>query len=264
MPRPSPEALAAAALLALLVAGCDRAPAAPAPQESAVPREKLGLMTSLPIYWPLGAGVADIAAGRAPVPWQRAALEQAFVLEPLDTLSPIPGLTPDAPETDPLAGLDRLAVIQPRGLSPADNVALDDWVRGGGRLLLVLDPLLTGEYDLPLGDPRRPADTALIPPVVARWGLKVSVPSADTPESDYGTRDLPGGIALPFAQPGQIEILPDGARTCALANGQSIMATCRIGKGRVTLLADAALFEHPEAAGEGGATLRALALSVLR
>jgi len=264
MPHRSPSALAvgvAATLLAL--AGCKDAPVAAVPDKRAAPAERLGLMSSLPLYWPLGAGIADIAAGEAGVPWQRAALEQAFVLEPLDTLSPIPGLTPDAPETDPLAGLDRLAVIQPRGLSPADNVALDDWVRGGGRLLMVLDPFLTGEYDLPLGDPRRPADTALIPPVVARWGLKVSVPVAETPESSYGALELPGGVALPFAQPGLIEILPEGARHCALAKGSDIMATCRIGEGSVTLLADAAVFEHSEAAGEGGATLRALALSVL-
>jgi hypothetical protein len=264
MPRLRSKALFAA-LLAAGGAGCDGTPTtpAPAPQESAAPRERLGLMTSLPLYWPLGAGVEEIASGRAALPWQRSALEQAFVLEPLDTLSPIPGITPDAPETDPLSGLGRLAVIQPRGLSPADNVALDNWVRAGGRLLLVLDPFLTGEYDLPLGDPRRPADTALIPPVVARWGLKVSYAVAETPENYYGTRDLPGGIALPFAQPGLIEILPEGAQNCALVQGYSLMATCRIGKGTVTLLADAAIFEHPESAGEGGATLRKLALSVL-
>lgn len=263
MPRLPGKATALLALLALLAAGCDRAPATPAAHQSAAPTQKLGLMTSLPLYWPLGADVADIASGTAAAPWQREVLEQGFVLEPLDTLSSIPGLTAGAPEIDPLAGLTRLAVIQPRGLSPADNVALDEWVRRGGQLLLVLDPALTGEYDLPLGDPRRPADTALIPPVVARWGLKVSFAVAETPENYYGTRDLPGSVALPFAQPGRVTILPDGASRCALANGYDIMATCRIGKGRVTLLADAAVFEHPEAAGEGGAVLRALMESVL-
>ncbi len=263
MPRRRNSALAAA-LLALLAAACDRSPAGPAPQASAAPRDRLGLMTSLPLYWPLGAGVEEIAAGRAGVPWQRSALEQDWRLEPLDTLSPVPGLTPGAPETDPLAGLVRIAVIQPRGLSPADNVALDEWVRGGGHLLMVLDPFLTGEYDLPLGDPRRPADTALIPPVVKRWGMEVSFAVAETEAAYYGTRDLPGGIVLPFAQPGLIRILPEGAKNCALPGGQSIMATCRIGKGQVTLLADAAIFEHSESAGEGGAGLRALVAAALR
>jgi hypothetical protein len=216
-------------------------------------------MTSLPLYWPLGAGVEEIAAGRALVPWQRAALEQDWVIEPLDTLSPIPGLTPNAPETDPLAGLTRLAVIQPRGLSPADNVALDDWVRRGGHLLMVLDPFLTGDYDLPLGDPRRPADTALIPPVAARWGLEVSYA---VHEND-GTASLPEGLVLPLVQPGLIAVLPEAQDRCALAGERAVMATCRIGKGKVTLLADAAIFEHPESSGEGGATLRALVAAAL-
>ena len=114
-------------------------------------------MTSLPLYWPADAALADIAAGTAPPPWQRRAIEADYRLVPLDTLSPIPALSPDAPDTDPLAGLGLLAVIQPRGLSPADNVALDDWVRRGGRLLMALDPALTGDYEAPLGDPRRPA-----------------------------------------------------------------------------------------------------------
>ena len=69
-------------------------------------QRRLGLMTSLPLYWPLGANVAAIASGNAPVPWQRQAMERRFELVPLDTLSPIPALTPDEPETDPLAELD--------------------------------------------------------------------------------------------------------------------------------------------------------------
>lgn len=176
MPRPrnSWPLLAFAGWLA--VAGCSATPAEAPPDApvntTAQGRAPLGLMTSLPLYWPLGAGVAEIAVGTAGLPWQRSAIEARYALVPRDTLSPIPGLSPNAPDTDPLAGLDRLAMIQPRGLSPADNVALDNWVRGGGRLLLVLDPALTGEYDLPLGDPRRPVDAALIPPVAARWGWR--------------------------------------------------------------------------------------------
>lgn len=255
MPRRRTSALAAA-LFALLAAGCDRAPAA---QPSAPPTEKLGLMTSLPLYWPLEAGVEDIAAGRAPLPWQRAALEQAYVIEPLDSLTPIPGLTADAPATDPLAGLTRLAVIQPRGLSPADNVALDAWVRGGGRLLLALDPALTGEYELPLGDPRRPADSALIPPVVARWGLAVRF---DETQADTVTEQALGEATLPLVLAGEVTITDPSAAACTLlADGAA--ARCSVGKGEVTLIADAALFEHRELAGEGAIHLRRLVAGVL-
>ncbi len=254
MPRRRTRALAAA-LLALLAGACDHAPAEP---QSAASREKLGLMTSLPLYWPLGAGVEEIASGRAPPPWQRAALEADYVLEPLDSLAAIPGLTANAPATDPLAGLTRLAVIQPRGLSPADNAALDAWVRAGGRLLLLLDPALTGDYDLALGDPRRPADTALIPPVVARWGLAVRF---DEAQDDGVTERALGDTTLPLALAGEVVIADPSAAACTLL-ADGVAARCTVGMGEVTLIADAALFEHPELAGEGGAGLRALLAEV--
>jgi len=247
----------AAALLALTA--CGSAPAAPGAQESAAPAVRLGLMTSLPLYWPLGADIASLAAPDAAIPWQRAAMEQGFTLEPLDTLSPIAALSPGAPETDPLAGLDRLAIIQPRGLSPADNVALDSWVRAGGRLLLVLDPALTGEYDLPLGDPRRPVDTALIPPVVARWGLAVSF---DEVQAGSVTSVVLGDATLPLALAGQVAVTDPAAARCTLLAGGAA-ARCEVGEGQVTLIADAALFEHPELAGEGGAALRAVVAEAL-
>lgn len=246
------NSLIAAALLAL--AACHGAPGGEAASQT-----KLGLMSSLPLYWPLGADVAAIAGGRAAVPWQRAALSGDYAIEPLDTLSSIPALSPNAPPTDPLEGLMRLAVIQPRGLSPADNVALDDWVRAGGRLLLVLDPALTGDYDLPLGDPRRPVDTALILPVVGRWGLAVSF---DEAQVSAVVQSRLGETRLPLAQPGRIAITDPAAAQCTLL-ADSAAALCRVGQGQVTLIADAALFEHSELAGEGGGALRAVVRAAL-
>lgn len=261
MPRPSNSARAIALALCAALAGCDAAPAVPAAQERAAePTETLGLMSSLPLYWPLGAQIGAIASGTADVPWQRTALEAGYMLEPLDTLAAPPALSPDTPATAPLATLARLAVIQPRGLSPADNVALDDWVRAGGRLLMVLDPALTGEYDLPLGDPRRPVDSALIPPVVARWGLAVLF---DEAQPDALAERALGRAALPLVLAGEIAITDPAAADCTLEAGGAA-ARCRVGMGRVTLIADAALFEHPELAGEGGATLRALVDEALR
>lgn len=253
MMRPHRKRLAALALAAsaLVLAGCS--PGGPSPADLPE-RPRLGLMSSLPLLYPLGADIAAIASGSAGVPWQRAALERAYTLEPLDTLSPIPGLGPDAPETDPLAGLTRIAIIQPRGLSPADNVALDSWVRRGGRLLLVLDPALTGEYDLPLGDPRRPVDSALIPPVVARWGLAVGFDEAQ--EAAVAERALAKAV-LPLALAGEVTITDPAAAACTLLAGGAA-ARCRVGEGTVTLVADAALFEHPELGGEGAARLIAV------
>ncbi len=253
---PLRNSLIAAALLSL--AACHGAPGDTADADAS-PRTKLGLMSSLPLYWPLGADMTAIADGSAEVPWQRQALSGDYAIEPLDTLSPIPALSPDAPGTDPLKGLTRLAVIQPRGLSPADNVALDDWVRAGGRLLLVLDPVLTGDYDLPLGDPRRPADTALILPVVKRWGLAVSFDEAQAPAV---IQSRLGAALLPLELPGRIAITDPAAAQCTMLAG-SAAARCRVGKGQVTLIADAALFEHSELAGEGGGALRALVRAAL-
>lgn len=266
MTSPRSSALLTLALALAGAAGCKPASAPPPPaaeasaSPDAQPVEALGLMSSLPLYWPLGTGIEALAAGNAAVPWQRAALDRGYRLEPLDTLSPIPGLRPGAPEVDPLAGLTRLAVIQPRGLSPLDNVALDEWVRGGGRLLLVLDPALTGDYDIPLGDPRRPADTALIPPVVARWGMGVRFDEAQ--QVAAGARRL-GTATLPLAVAGEV-VLTDAADTDCEVVAEGAAARCRVGAGQVTLIADAAVFEHPELAGPNADVLLALVREALR
>ncbi len=236
----------------------DEPPPVPAIQMDAGEKEALGLMTSLPIYWSAGAEISELAAGDTRAPWQRLALEAHAALVPLDTLSRIPGLSPDDPETDPLAELERLAVIQPRGLSPADNVALDEWVRAGGSLLLVLDPLLTGEYPFALGDPRRPADVALIPPVVERWGLEI-VFDDEQPES---RSVLVGGIPLTVELTGEIRLAGKSGNCSILAEG--VVATCAIGEGKVTLLADAALFEGPMSLQKSAAIQAIMELSFLR
>ncbi len=216
---------------------------ASSPSEALQAKPRLGLMTSLPLYWPLGAELADLAGGEAEIPWQREVLEKEHELVLLDTLSPIAGLTDDAPETDPLAGLERLAVIQPRGLSPADNVALDEWVRAGGHLLLVLDPYLAGHYPLPLGDPRLPNEVALIPPVVERWGLAVHVDDAVL--EVFREAEIEGTL-VPVISAGEVRELDASGTNCQLF-GEGLAARCEIGEGQVTLVADAEAFKdiHP-------------------
>ena len=268
MPRPNNSALAAALLAALAgLIACREAPsdavsppaAAPAGcangwQPAGEPPPAVGIMTSLPFFFPLGAEMDDVLSGAAELPWQQFAIARCYTPVPLDTLSPGPGVAPEDIAAGPLAGTERLAVIQPRGLSPADNVALDAWVRGGGRLFMALDPALTGDYDLPLGDPRRPVDSALIPPVVARWGLAVSF---DETQPQHVTRSSFAESELPLALSGRITITDQGADRCVV-RGEGAIAVCPIGKGRVTLLADAALFEHPELAGNDGEAIATL------
>jgi len=208
------------------------------------PTEALGLMTSLPIYWPLGTDVVDLASGEVANPWQRTILERSFHLVPLDTLSPMKGLGSEDPDVDPLEGLTKLAIIQPRGLSPADNVALDDWVRSGGRLLIALDPALSLDYPIPFGDPRRPTATALVPPVIDRWGLAIAYE-----DHSYHGHAIDQNVSWEALDDGVLPVLLAGRVARAedvdcISAAREVVARCKIGEGSVTVIADAAVFEH--------------------
>lgn len=202
------------------------------------PLPKLGLMTSLPIYWPLGVEIGEFASGEAEMPWQREVIEARFEIVPLDTLSPVADLDPEAPSVDPLAGLERLAVIQPRVLTPSDNVALDKWVMGGGQLLLVLDPVLAGHYALPLGDPRQPVEAALVPPVLERWGLDLQFD-----EQQLAIREVTiAETIFPLVLTGSLREIAGAPGECRIL-GEGVLAKCDLGEGQVTLFADAEVFK---------------------
>ena len=114
---------------------------------------------------------------------------------------------------------------------PAQSlVELDRWVQRGGRLLLLADPKLDWPSKRPLGDKLRPppsfADTGLL----SHWGLEL-VRSA----SDGGMSARVGPDVVLFSSPGEIR---KGQADCDL-EARGILARCRIGKGRVTLIADA-------------------------
>ena len=225
------------------------------------PGETVGLVTSLPIYWPDGAELTDLTQGDHRTPWTREALEMDYALRPLDALSvsaddeePLPGLEMPQDMVRDISELDRLAIIQPRGISAEDNVALDEWVKGGGRLLMVLDPMLTGHYETPVFDPRHPVGSALIPPVVERWGLEMQFD--DTQPMELRVLEARYGV-LPAVMAGELKLLSGGARQCEL-DADGVIAHCKIGKGRVTLIADAALFEAHDPGDEGEFLLRSL------
>lgn len=212
---------------ALALAGCARPSSPPT----------LGLFTSLPILWSEADGVSAQIAVPAKPHWARPVLEDGRRLVPLDTL-----LHPQ--------GLNDLVMAQPRPLEPAENVALDAWVRGGGRLLLFADPLLTGESRFPLGDPRRPADTVLLGPILAHWGLVLREP-VETGET--------AGTLFPVRSAGELALLPDAPQMCRIEQA-GLIAQCRIGKGTALIVADAALLEPAEgpAAARAARALRLL------
>lgn len=198
--------------------------------------EPLGLMTSLPIYWADGADFAALLDEQAELPFVRGVLERDFSLSPIDQL------VAEEEGVNSLENLDRLLIVQPRGLSPQDNVALDEWVRGGGRLLYVIDPMLSGEYAAPIGDPRHPPVIGLIPPVLPRWGLTVE-PRDGEPDQPYLIATPVGEVPAMFA--GQIRRVDGGMGQCRVTDG-ALVAQCTVGAGRVTLVADATLFELVE------------------
>lgn len=146
----------------------------------------------------------------------------------------------------PLARLDAqsleksaiLILAQPRALSGEELVALDAWVRNGGRVLVFTDPELLWPSDLPLGDPRRAPPIGLLDPLLAHWGLVLeSTPMSDTgPSRIFNFENMQ--IAVAWA--GRWKAASPGCRTEA----ERMIADCRIGKGRALLVADADMLDE--------------------
>jgi hypothetical protein len=195
----------------------------------AIAKPPLGLFTSLPIYWNESASVSDALDGDGEPQWARQMLEQHHRLVPLDALDPAT-----------LRPLNEVLMAQPRPLAPTENVALDDWVRAGGRLLLFADPFLTEHSRFPIGDKRRPQDVVLLSPILARWGLELTFDEKQD-EAEHVMRL--GAIELPVRLAGRLrKIAHEAPADCTVA-ADGLAAECRISAGRVTIVADAALLE---------------------
>ncbi|BBD98506.1 ABC transporter [Sphingobium amiense] len=190
----------------LIVAGLLvwRGPAQPLRQ--AADRPKLAVITALPLFWaePRAGGMERRDAPIVTV------LRTRFTVEPLD---------------DPLrlgaSGARRLLLAQPRAMTPAQMVALDDWVRGGGQALVLADPALRWPSALPLGDRRRAPPVSLLGPLADHWGIPLSGRMIAGEERHF----LPDGALVTLSG---ATLGPDG-----------VAVTRRIGRGAVTLVGDA-------------------------
>ncbi|WP_155264774.1 Gldg family protein [Sphingomonas segetis] len=135
--------------------------------------------------------------------------------------------------TDPaeLAKGRLLMMAQPRAQPAEDLVALDAWVRGGGRVLLLADPMLEWPSERPLGDPLRAPRMFMDTGLLAHWGLRLDAPD----ERGASVLKL-GGFDVLTVSPGQLsggcDISPD-----------RLVAQCRIGKGQASVVADADLLD---------------------
>ena len=181
-------------------------------------------MTALPLIW--GEGGAFDPASRpaaAYTAWQR-----EFTLRPIDVL-----------DRASLSRARLLLLIQPRWLAPEELVAIDSWVRAGGRVLILADPRLNWHSDLPLGDIRRPPPTSLLEPLLNHWGIGI--------EPGKGIQAVPieRGRLLRLEQPGVLRA------TGACKADRPFLARCRLGSGRAIVLADADLVRDELWIGEG-------------
>jgi hypothetical protein len=191
-------------------------------------RPPLVLATSLPLVWG-ESGPFDPASRPAPF---YEALQREFAPLPIDWVDP-----------EALSRANLALLAQPRPLAPEELVALDAWVRGGGRALILADPQLVWPSSWPIADARRPVTTAAVDPLLRHWGLALHE-AADAGED---ARQI-DGRRIVVAAAGRFGPLPGGACTIA-ADG--LIARCRIGAGLAELIADADLLHARLWAGAG-------------
>ncbi len=199
-------------------------------------RPVLGLMTTLPLQWSEGGIEADLAADAKPHPVY-VRLQERYDVRPLDTFDDL--------DRRPLS---LMLLAQPRALAPAELVKLDNWVRGGGKLLILADPALQWGSLYPLGDKRRPLFTSLLSPLFSHWGLELVLPMAD--QQAIALREV-DGLNIRTQTPG--EWLPKVGKVSASCQitAHRLLADCRVGKGRALLLADADLLDSVYWEGQG-------------
>ena len=205
--------VAAAAVLAFALA---RQGPKPLPERPPAQRPALLLLTSLPLVFGEQFSLEDAGS-----PALRA-LQKRYRVVPISVADP--------PE---LAKARLLMMAQPLAQPAEDLVSLDSWVRGGGRLLLLADPMLEWPGKRPLGDPLRPPPMFMDTGLLAHWGLRLDSPDKRGPS----VRELDGFAVLTLS-PGTLS----GA--CAI-DSHGLVARCRLGKGRATVIADADLLNAP-------------------
>jgi hypothetical protein len=200
-------AIAAAAGLLLAVAGGSPRPL---PPRAAADRPVLLLLTSLPLVF---GEQFSLEGGGSPALSQ---LETRYKVVPISVASPAE-----------LAKGRLLLMAHPLAQPAEDLVALDSWVRGGGRLLLLADPMVEWPSERPLGDPLRPVPMFMDTGLLGHWGLRLDAPDERGPQ-----RGELAGFGIVTVSPGALT-----GRCPTAAAG--LVAHCRIGRGRATVVADA-------------------------
>ncbi len=120
-----------------------------------------------------------------------------------------------------------LLMAHPLAQPAEDLVALDAWVRRGGRVLLLADPALDWPSERPLGDPLRPPPMFMDTGLLGHWGLRLDA----SDQRGAQPRSL-GGQQILTVSPGRL------SGKCAIS-ADGLVAACRVGQGRASIIADA-------------------------
>jgi hypothetical protein len=145
-----------------------------------------------------------------------------------------------------------LLMAHPLAQPAEDLVALDHWVRDGGRVMLLADPMLEWPSSRPLGDPLRPPPMFMDTGLLAHWGLRLDAPD------ERGVRaEKLGGYDILTVSPGSL------FGSCSIS-ADRLVARCRIGKGEATIVADADLLDIQDLDGRAGHNLDGLLSELAR
>lgn len=194
-------------------------------------RPELLLLTSLPLAF--GESFSLEAAG-SPV---LDALEQRYRVKAISTAS-----------TEALEGSKLLLMAQPLAQPAEDLVSLDRWVRRGGRVLLLADPMLEWADSRPLGDATRPPPMFMDTGLLGHWGLRLDAPDR------RGERPAElAGRDVTLRSAGSL------SGSCKLSEG-GLIARCEVGKGEALIVADADFLDWSQ---QGGEAARAALLAAL-
>lgn len=197
------------------------------PASASVGAPAVTMLTGLPLRWSASSSIAAMIAEGTKDDPALARLTAAGTVSLVDSI---------ADHVPPPGGA--LLLAHPRALAPQELVAIDAFVRGGGRAVILADALSGWPARHPLGDPRNAPVTSLLTPLLDHWG--VTLGAAPAQESKPLPVDV-DGARLHLFSAGRLDRLPPACRAYA----DRRIAQCRIGQGEVWLVGDADLLFAP-------------------
>lgn len=189
---------------------------------NSVTKNKLALMSSIPLI--LGeVDVEQMARGESDPSAAYLLLKQYYDIVPIDTID------------DRLSEVKLLLLAQARPLSASELVAVDQWVRQGGNIIILSDVALQWPSDYALGDKRRPLFTSLLSPLFVYWGLEQLFLIEDINEQMISL----GDYNVTTVTPSEWALIENDSQNvdCKLSDNR-FEANCRVGKGKAILIGD--------------------------